>query len=225
LDQSIAGIEQALSARGSHGHRTQALLLPGLCAGVILIGLVMMLRGWEQAQRVRATASWPTRPGIIIGADVREWPTSEGIRFRPLVTYAYSVNGIEITNTRLSLEEAPYAYDHAAALAQVRHYRLQAPVSVYYNPERPTEAVLEQTLPRSACLNLLFGAILALPGSGLVLAIGLTLWCDRLPGSARAAPRSKLGPARVAGRLAPHAPSNRPTGNTDADVRNPSRTA
>jgi hypothetical protein len=160
--------------------RPQQLVVPGLCAACILIGLALMLNGWERIANARTSAPWPTVRGVIVGADVYPLHTSEGRRWRPVITYQYLAHGRELTGTRLSLQEPASGYDERTARQIVARYRLQTAVTVYYNPQRFTEAVLEQSVPRSAYYSLAIGALLALPGSGLVLVIGMTIGRRRL---------------------------------------------
>jgi hypothetical protein len=80
-----------------------------------------------------------------------------------------------VTSTRLSLQEPASGYDEKAARKYAAKYRLQMPVTVYYNPRLFTEAVLEQSVPRSAYISMGLGVLFALPGSGLVLILGMTL--------------------------------------------------
>ena len=160
--------------------RPQQLVVPGLCASFILIGLALMLNGWERIENARTSARWPTVRGVIVGAEVYPLHTSEGRKWRPVITYQYLARGRELTGTRLSLQEPASGYDERTARRIASRYRLQTPVTVYYNPERFTEAVLEQSVPRSAYYSLAIGALLALPGSGLVLVIGMTIGRRRL---------------------------------------------
>jgi hypothetical protein len=173
--------------------KPQQLVVPGLCAAFILIGLALMLSGWERIENARTSAHWPTVRGVIVGAEVYPLHTSEGRRWRPVITYQYLARGRELTGTRLSLQEPASGYDERTARQIVARYRLQTPVTVYYNPDRFTEAVLEQSVPRSAYYSLLIGAVLALPGSGLVLVIGMTMGRRRL-----SALRRRFTPARRA---------------------------
>jgi hypothetical protein len=167
--------------------RPQRLLVPGLCGAFILIGLVLMLNGWDRIRQARASAAWPTTRGVIVGAEVDPVHTSEGRRWRPVITYKYVARGRELTSTRISLQEPATGYDERSARRYAAKYRLGRSVTVFYNPERFTESVLEQSVPRSAYLSMGLGILLALPGSGLVLILGMTLGRRRLQ-SLRKAP-------------------------------------
>jgi hypothetical protein len=186
--------------------KPQQLVVPGLCAAFILIGLALMLSGWERIENARTSAHWPTVRGVIVGADVYPLHTSEGRRWRPVITYQYLARGRELTGTRLSLQEPATGYDERTARQIASRYRLQTPVTVYYNPERFTEAVLEQSVPRSAYYSLVIGALLALPGSGLVLVVGMTIGRRRLGAMRRRFSAARVRVAAEAGTPAPSQP-------------------
>jgi hypothetical protein len=153
----------------------QRLLVPGLCAAFILIGFVLMLNGWDRIRQARASVLWPTVRGVIVGAEVNPVHTSEGWRWRPTITYRYVAHSRELNGTRISLQEPATGYDERTARRYAAKYRVGRPVTVFYNPERFNESVLEQSVPRSAYISMALGVLFALPGSGLVLIIGMTL--------------------------------------------------
>jgi hypothetical protein len=186
--------------------KPQQLVVPGLCAAFILIGLALMLSGWERIENARTSAHWPTARGVVVGADVYPLHTSEGRRWRPAITYQYLARGRELTGTRLSLQEPASGYDERTVRRIAARYRLQTPVTVYYNPERFSEAVLEQSVPRSAYYSVAIGALLALPGSGLVLVIGLALTRRRLGALRRRLTRTHAADAPESGTPAPVPP-------------------
>lgn len=176
--------------------RPQHWLVPGLCAAFILIGLVLMLNGWDRIRQARASANWPTVRGLIVGAEVDPVHTSEGWRWRPTITYRYVAHAREVTSTRISLQEPATGYDERTARRYAARYRLGRPVTVFYNPDRFTESVLEQSVPRSAYISMGLGVLFALPGSGLVLIIGMTVGRRRLQSLRRSAQDVRKSGAR-----------------------------
>lgn len=145
------------------------LLLPCLFATLFLMGVVTASRGWDQISRARASAAWPYARGLILSSEVRAMASSEGMRWRPIITYSYQVGRREVIGSRLSREEPVYGYERAVAGAYVRRYPQGAMVLVYYNPESIGESVLEQSAPRSAYLGLYLGMMLATVGLLLLL--------------------------------------------------------
>src|SRR5262249_43550395 len=66
-------------------------LLPGVFAALFLIGILTAARGWQQVERAAHSASWPYTRGLIVSSEVQAYSSSEGARWRPVVTYLYRV--------------------------------------------------------------------------------------------------------------------------------------
>jgi Protein of unknown function (DUF3592) len=156
--------------------RSQDVLLIGLCAAFSLIGWLMIVQGSEQIHIARAVARWPTTIGTIASVDMQEIDGSEGVRWRPQVIYYYSVNGRVIASTQLSRGQAIHVADDQAARAFLSKYPPQSAVTVHYNPEEVTSAVLETDTPRRAQLNLALGLVLAATGPVLLLIFGAPIY-------------------------------------------------
>jgi len=164
--------------------RSQDVLLIGLCAAFSLIGWLMIVQGSEQIQIARAVAKWPTTVGTIASVDMQEIDGSEGVRWRPQVIYYYSINGRVIASTQISRGQAIHVADEQAARAFVSKYPPQSAVTVHYNPDEVTNAVLEAGTPRRAQLNLALGLLLAATGPTLLLIFGAPIY-RRLASSRR----------------------------------------
>jgi hypothetical protein len=108
-----------------------------------------------------------------MAVDVQAVDSGEGARWRPQVTYSYSVGNRVITATRITQGKAPNVNNEAKARDYVRNYLPQGSVTVHYNPAQITESVLEPTTPRSAYLNLFLGACLASLGLALFMLIAM----------------------------------------------------
>jgi len=156
--------------------RSQDVLLIGLCAAFSLIGWLMIVQGSEQIHMARAVAKWPTTVGTIASVDMQEIDGSDGVRWRPQVIYYYAVNGRVIASTQLSRGQAIHVADEQAARAFLRKYPPQSAVTVHYNPDEVTSAVLETGTPRRAQLNLALGLVLAATGPTLLLVLGAPIY-------------------------------------------------
>jgi hypothetical protein len=153
--------------------KTQDALVIGLFGAFSLIGWLMLMQGYEQLRQAHAIERWPTTVGTILGVDVQAVDGGEGARWRPQVTYAYTVNGRMITATRITPGKAPNIRDELQVRDYVGRYLPQTPVTVHYNPAEITESVLQPATPRSAYLNLGLGAGLACLGPILFMFIGM----------------------------------------------------
>ena len=130
---------------------------------LILVALAVKL--WE----VREAGRWPETTGKVIASRVRSRrnePDDPDYNFsdtevtnEPFVEYEYKVGDREYRCSRVTIGERTSGEELEAILAR---YPAGTPVTVYYDPARPTRAVLERTLPMGTmaagvgCLLLFF---------------------------------------------------------------------
>jgi hypothetical protein len=128
--------------------------------GVLLgvAGLGVIIWGFIRMRRASRTRSWPTTQGTIRSSRVtsREAPAVETetrydedapapapqVLYRPQVEYTYTVDRQTYTGTELGVDvvevsSRQHAQAHAARYAPGR------PVTVFYDPEDPSRALLE----------------------------------------------------------------------------------
>ena len=144
-------------------------LLPGVFAALFLIGILTAARGWQQVERAAHSASWPYTRGLIVSSEVQAYSSSEGARWRPVVTYLYRVGKRQLMGTRVRLVEPVSAFNETEAREYAERYRLHGEVLVYYNAERVTESVLDQSAPPSAYLSINLGLALATASAAFLM--------------------------------------------------------
>ena len=144
-------------------------LLPGVFAALFLIGILTAARGWQQVERAAHSASWPYTRGLIVSSEVQAYSSSEGARWRPVVTYLYRVGKRQLMGTRVRLVEPVSAFNETEAREYAERYRLHGEVLVYYNPERISESVLDHSAPASAYLTIDLGLALATASAALII--------------------------------------------------------
>ncbi|WP_327587879.1 DUF3592 domain-containing protein [Nonomuraea sp. NBC_00507] len=83
----------------------------------------------------RRTRDWPTITGRIIHKSI----TGEGRRFRALVAYSYTVDGVEHTNDKIGRIGLSYGPQNSI---QAFVDRLPDQPHVHYNPADPMESYL-----------------------------------------------------------------------------------
>ena len=140
-------------------------------AVLMLAGLLIMVVG---ASRIRVDLEmrlWLQMPGEVVSSEVA------GSRaLHPDVTYRYTVDGKEYTgasdlgmpgfgNRTSRLETAEII---------VRDYPPGTIITVYYNPDNPSESTLSHTLEYGPSLQIMFGFLLYLGG------VFMLPWCLRL---------------------------------------------
>jgi Protein of unknown function (DUF3592) len=116
----------------------------GLCCGIYLIWTVI---------RQHESKHWPTTTGKILESNLDG--DSDG--WFPHVRYAYTVNKKYYMHDRL------YFYDNNSsskreALRHLSPYPIGQTVTIYYNPRKPEDSVLDRRIPLWMSLFWLFFA-------------------------------------------------------------------
>jgi len=122
----------------------------GLASAIIMsVGVFFVAMGCLEAWRGRASVSWPTVAGEVLDARVVEsrrrsgtgrGGSSSATESIPLVRYAYEVNGERHESQRVDFKTR--AGGRAAALEELGDLAPGATVTVHYDPNDPSLAVL-----------------------------------------------------------------------------------
>jgi hypothetical protein len=108
-------------------------------------------------RKARTMSRWPT----VMGKITSTWDTLDGSR----ITYAYNVAGHSYVGHRISWPAGSTADPTAQELTE--KYPPGSDVTVYYDPSRPTTAVLEPRNLQNAIVSTVF--TVAFAGFGLVV--------------------------------------------------------
>jgi hypothetical protein len=181
----IAAILTAHSIAGhvlytSNGAPLFVFGMPILALLGAVASVVAFVRGRRQA---RASMRWPTVAGTITTSDVIEEAienkdedktrTGKTYRYQVDLRYAYHLGKRDYVGTAANWGgTAIYGLREMAEKAASR-YNVGQPVTVYYDPEQPSNAVLEPE-SREGSLALLIVAVLCAVTGGLFLAFFLT---------------------------------------------------
>jgi hypothetical protein len=127
---------------------------------------------YRAASKAKASETWPTASGKMLGCQVveEERTTGEGgttTWYNPVVNYAYSVAGRDLQGSRLRFGNIR-STSRKKAEACLAPYPSGGTISVRYNPEKPEECVLESHKPAPIYLIMALGGI-------LILALGVYL--------------------------------------------------
>ncbi len=128
-----------------------AVFMGVVCASfptLVLVAVAVKL--WE----LRAAGRWPQTQGTVTASRVASRRTAPGdlaytsrdteMTSEPFVEYEYAVKGRTFRCSRLSVAERAPGSERERILAR---YPVGAAVTVSYDPEDPSRAVLERTLP------------------------------------------------------------------------------
>jgi hypothetical protein len=134
------------------------------------IGALVFLH-FQRVGPAKAAANWPTAPGVMLAAAVREPAPGGPAKYQPLVHYRYNVGGRDMEGVQLRLADSATS-DRNKAYADIAPYPPGTPVQVRYNPMRPEESVLELSAAKSPFLLIAGGLLLAIVlGVGAIVAV------------------------------------------------------
>jgi len=116
------------------------------CGLIMILGALYGFFGiFQQLVTAKSATGWPTSPGTVTSAYLREDITNKGRgkAWTMELEYRYTVDGTEHTGTAIHLGSFPsYGTEKQAKEVEAK-YREGNSVTVYYNPKDPTKAVLE----------------------------------------------------------------------------------
>lgn len=136
---------------------------------LFVIGAFAVAAGVNMLGVTRKAQAWPTTPGRIVERGVGEATTTASSRagryYEPKVKYTYSVGGKEYSGTRIDFNRAAYNKDSA----EKRVAELPEQVTVSYDPQAPSESVLQPGGAGLPTLVIVFGGLLAVAGAAMAL--------------------------------------------------------
>jgi hypothetical protein len=148
--------------------------LPGWIAIFPLIflgvGLLLLTIGALQIYRGEQSKEWPTVPGVITVAELgkqsdRDSDGRTSTTYRADISYDYLVNDTAYVNGNVHFGSMQSS-DPSTARAVLKRYPVGKSVTVYYNPARPQQAVLEPGVAAVAWILPALGLLFAVVGSG-----------------------------------------------------------
>lgn len=110
----------------------------------ILIGAGLALYGVYAHWMASRSQSWPTTPGRVILSEVETRYRTKGRRSHTAhIVYEYEVDGVRYECDRINFGGKTRHSLHHFAEQQAFRYPTQMDVLVAYNPDNPSQAVLE----------------------------------------------------------------------------------
>ena len=122
------------------------ILVVGIIAFVLIIlnavflGIIYFMR-----RKMAAVSSWPSTMGTVLMSNLESRHSSEGGWTNyPVVQYSYQAGGQAYQGSRIALG---LEVGGSGAGKVVARYPAGAQVMVFYNPQNPSDAVLERKAP------------------------------------------------------------------------------
>jgi len=145
------------------------------------IGIVALVAAWRVRLRQKQALSWPCVLGRITASSVSRHEDAEHLWFHCDLRYQYSVDGRSYEGSALAVGGS--SGDEKGANEEHRRYPLGSLVTVYHNPRKPQDAVLERDpVAKSQRVLLLVGGIFffsSLVLFGIYARIGVSRWVSR----------------------------------------------
>lgn len=123
----------------------------------VLVALFLFIWAMRGRNKARAARKWPTTTGRVLFSEVeaRRSHSSEGgysTAYYPNVVYEYQVDGKRYQSNQFYVAMPVGLGFRGAVERKVAQFPVGSMVEVYYNPENPTQAALEPTVPSSRIL-------------------------------------------------------------------------
>ncbi len=129
------------------------LAFPGV---FIVAGIALLWAGTAEWRNARASASWPTAPGIV----EKSYSTIQRRTRHVHIVYAYEVRAIPYRSERVAFG----SHSPAAGSRWLRQYPVGAAVAVRFDPRDPSTSVLEPRVVEGNWVMPSFGALFLTTG-------------------------------------------------------------
>lgn len=158
-----------------------------ICGGFFLfitlaIGIGLLLYSANSKKKAGASQQWPNTSGTISVSEVRRSMNTDedghtSYSYYPHVEYTYTIFGQTLTGKQIAFGGVKGYNDTNKAQSALSKYPVNAQVGVFYNPQKPGEAVLERIASEGAKTARTMGII--------VLVVSACITCSLLIGVIR----------------------------------------
>lgn len=132
-----------------------------------VLGVLLLGQFGGQTLNYLGSMGWEQVPGTIVSSEVEDaWDTT-GERYIGRVAYTYEIDGVTYEGDELDLRGAIFVRNRDDAERRLIPYPVGASVMVYVDPDDPTRAVLNRSLPDAIWAFAGLGGILVLLSFGL----------------------------------------------------------
>jgi hypothetical protein len=146
------------------------VLLGIICSTQLIIFAVFLIPSYKAYRQTEKSKGWRSVTGQILSSEVRERRSSEGgTTSYPVVTYQYNVGLTSYQSDKVSPGMGWGGVDVDKVMAR---YPAGSTVTVYYDPQNPSDALLERDSKSSitSLLVIMFLINLCICGAGALFA-------------------------------------------------------
>ena len=111
---------------------------------LLILNAIFLVVIFFMRRKIATVSQWPSTMGNVLMSTVERRSSGDGYTDYPVVQYSYQVNGQPYQGMKLA--PGPEVGGTGAGKVVAR-YPAGAQVMVFYNPQNPTDAVLERKAP------------------------------------------------------------------------------
>lgn len=134
----------------------------------LLFGLVTLSFGYQTFQKGIESENWPSTDGIILSSHIGTHHSKDSTTYGASITYQYTVEGLNYTSDRVSFGYG-YSSDYGAASRLVQDNPPGKIVTIHYDSQNPSEAVLLNGVDNGSLILIAFGSIFLLIGVIIII--------------------------------------------------------
>ncbi|PWB71040.1 MAG: hypothetical protein C3F07_15595 [Anaerolineales bacterium] len=123
---------------------TTLIVIGAMCFSALLVDGILFGIIYATRRGVAKAANWSSTMGTVTFSTVERRSSGDGYSYYPVVNYTYQVMGQMLQGDRIM--PGPRS-GGSGAHKVVARYPIGAQVMVYYDPNNPSEAVLERGMP------------------------------------------------------------------------------
>lgn len=124
---------------------TDLIIIGSICFSALLVDGILLGLIFFTRRKVAQASNWPSTMGMVTSSMVERRSSSDGYSYYPVVNYSYQVMGQPFQGSRIV--PGPVV-GGSGAQKVVARYPAGAQVMVYYDPDNPSDSVLERGMPR-----------------------------------------------------------------------------
>lgn len=135
-----------------------------ICGGLFVLvlgglGVYLIIHSQRSKQKAAKSQTWPRVKGVITETRISSQEHNETLRYTPVVVYTYEVGDKIYESRQITFGSGVEFGSRQKAAEYLADYPVDGEVSVYYNPEKPDEAVLQQVATKTT-VGLIIGIVL-----------------------------------------------------------------
>lgn len=115
-----------------------------LCVLFIIVGISLLILSIYYYYKSRDSKKWSKTKGQISKTNLDKFPDSDSVSYRVEIEYSYNVANKVYNSKRKFYGDHLLSSFYWSTKKLVGKYRIGDTIDVYYNPQNPNDAVLEQ---------------------------------------------------------------------------------